>query len=147
MEISGDSSSAAAGSDPCRNNVMNRAGTLMAVGIVCLDIVNTVAEFPAEDTAVRALDSTRCRGGNAANLAAVFSELDQKTEPNVAFVGSISDATCDPAAAFVTEDLSKRGVLVDSMETFEGGEYCLPTSYVTLSQASGAQRICWVAGC
>eukprot|EP00658_Telonema_sp_P-2_P051456 TRINITY_DN39520_c0_g1_i2.p1 TRINITY_DN39520_c0_g1~~TRINITY_DN39520_c0_g1_i2.p1 ORF type:complete len:203 (-),score=18.67 TRINITY_DN39520_c0_g1_i2:47-655(-) len=119
---------------------MASSGCVVVVGIACLDIVNTVSAYPEQDTAVRASSSTRARGGNAANLAAVCSTLGRDDlDLEVAFVGSISDPSEDPAAQFVLSDLTGRGVDTRGVEVHPGCS--LPQSYVTVAADTGSRTI------
>ena len=47
---------------------------ILIVGLVCLDIINTVDRFPKEDEDMRALSQRWQKGGNAANTAIVLSQ-------------------------------------------------------------------------
>lgn len=51
---------------------------ILAIGIATLDIVNLVADYPPEDSEVRALDQRVSRGGNATNTLVVLSQLGHR---------------------------------------------------------------------
>ncbi|VAX01070.1 hypothetical protein MNBD_GAMMA19-1040, partial [hydrothermal vent metagenome] len=48
---------------------------VLVVGIATLDIINTVDDYPEEDTEVRASTQVMRRGGNACNTAVVLQQL------------------------------------------------------------------------
>jgi hypothetical protein len=49
--------------------------SILIVGLVCIDNVLTVPEYPAEDSDQKCLSQNRSRGGNASNNCTVLSEL------------------------------------------------------------------------
>ena len=89
---------------------------ILIVGLVCLDIINTVDRFPKEDEDMRALSQRWQKGGNAANTAIVLSQT----------LGSVYTTSTSSAcellcslnqsfeAQYVKEELRKRGVLTES---------------------------------
>jgi ketohexokinase len=105
---------------------------VLGVGIAALDIVNQVDRYPAEDDEVRALAQRRCRGGNAANTLSVLSELGH----SCAWAGTLAD---DAASGEVLDDLRHRGIDASHGVRHHGG--CTPTSYITLSRATGSRTI------
>ncbi len=107
-------------------------GRILCTGIATLDIVNTVAEYPPEDSEVRALAQRITRGGNAANTAVVLSQLGHRCS----WAGVLSD---DPDAARIREDLRRYGIDLGPCRTIPGGK--VPTSYIALSRANGSRTI------
>ena len=105
---------------------------VLGVGIATLDIVNRVAAYPAEDAEVRALSQQRRRGGNATNTLVVLAQLGHTCD----WAGVLPD---EPDTALVLADLARHGVGIDRCVRRHGGK--LPTSYITLSEATGSRTI------
>lgn len=53
---------------------------VLCVGLVCLDIVNTVDHYPKEDEDIRATGQKWAKGGNAANTLSVLAQLETPEE-------------------------------------------------------------------
>ena len=64
---------------------MESSSRILCVGLVCLDIVNHLDHYPAEDEDVRALQQTSVSGGNAANTAKVLTLLGRQCD----FLGTV----------------------------------------------------------
>lgn len=107
-------------------------GAVLGVGIATLDIVNSVAEYPAEDAEVRALDQRTVRGGNCANTLDVLAQLDHRC----AWVGVLAG---DAGGDFIAADLAARGIQHTHARCLAGG--ATPTSYIALSLATGSRTI------
>ncbi|MEA3275758.1 MAG: PfkB family carbohydrate kinase [Pseudomonadota bacterium] len=105
---------------------------ILGVGIATLDIINEVATYPAEDDEVRALGQRRCRGGNATNTLVVLSQLGHAC----ALAGTLAD---DVQSGEILRDLKAHGVDIEPCVRHAGSH--TPTSYVTLSRASGSRTI------
>lgn len=103
---------------------------VMCLGTATLDIVNRVTAYPAEDSEVRAISQSQRMGGNAANTAVVLSQLGAK----VYWVGNLSDQ-----AHAIERTFSRYGVDASLATRLPGA--ALPTSYITLSAASGSRSI------
>lgn len=103
---------------------------VLCVGIATLDIVNRVADYPEEDAEVRAMAQQQRAGGNACNTAQVLAQLGAEAH----WVGNLSDnaQVIQDAFARVGVDVSMATICPDTVT---------PTSYVTLSQASGSRTI------
>jgi ketohexokinase len=102
----------------------------MCVGNVTLDVVNRVDAYPAEDSEVRALSQETRVGGNAANTAIVLSQLGMRVD----WVGNLPMATPLIADAF-----ARFGVGYDLANRVRN--HAAPTSYITLSLATGSRSI------
>uniref|UniRef100_A0A8C5EL97 Carbohydrate kinase PfkB domain-containing protein n=2 Tax=Gouania willdenowi TaxID=441366 RepID=A0A8C5EL97_GOUWI len=77
---------------------------VMCVGLVCLDVINVVSQFPEEDSDTRCVSQRWQRGGNASNSCTVLSLLGERT----AFIGSLSEGPVAENLPDVTaEDFSK----------------------------------------
>jgi ketohexokinase len=105
---------------------------LLGVGIATLDIINTLAEYPSEDTEVRALAQRRTRGGNAANSLTVLAQLGHECH----WCGTLAD---DAAGDFIRADLHRQGIGLALDVRLP--ETTTPTSYIVLSQATGSRTI------
>lgn len=105
---------------------------VLGVGIATLDLINTVAAYPDEDSEVRALAQRRVRGGNAANTLDLLAQLGHRCT----WVGTLAD---DAAAEAIRADLSARGIDVGHAVQIPGS--VTPTSYIALSQATGSRTI------
>lgn len=103
----------------------------LLTGIAVLDIVNTVAHFPAEDEEMRALSSEHVRGGNAANTACILTQAGHE----VFFAGTLAK---DQAGDFIHNDMQQRGIRMDYGQRMQGST---PTSYITLNQHNGSRSI------
>ncbi len=105
---------------------------IMSVGIATLDIVNVVEEYPGEDSEVRAISHHVRRGGNAANTADALAQLGHESR----WLGVLAD---DPDASHITGALEAAGVDYTGAPVIRGGK--VPTSYITLSRATGSRTI------
>ncbi|XP_028303575.1 ketohexokinase isoform X4 [Gouania willdenowi] len=76
---------------------------VMCVGLVCLDVINVVSQFPEEDSDTRCVSQRWQRGGNASNSCTVLSLLGERT----AFIGSLSEG---PVADFIMADFERCAV-------------------------------------
>lgn len=109
-----------------------QTGPVLGVGIAALDIVNLVPAYPAEDAEVRALGQRIARGGNCANTLDVLAQLGRRC----IWVGVLA---ADQGADFIAADLDRRGIDRRYARRLTAG--ATPTSYITLSRASGSRTI------
>jgi ketohexokinase len=105
---------------------------ILAVGIATLDVVNEVAAYPEEDAEVRALSHCVRRGGNATNTLMVLSQLEHAC----AWAGVLTD---EAVASTVTDELERYGIDTGYCRRLPGAK--LPTSWITLSRATGSRTI------
>ena len=105
---------------------------ILGIGVATLDIVNEVAAYPAEDSEVRAAAQRLHRGGNAANTLDVLAQLGHRC----AWAGVWAD---EPDGRWIIGDLEARGVRTDAAVMVAPGKS--PTSYITLSRATGSRTI------
>jgi ketohexokinase len=105
---------------------------VLGVGIAALDIVNEVAAYPDEDQEIRALSQDRRVGGNVCNSLGVLSQLGHAC----AWCGTLAD---DADSAEVLAGLRRRGI--DAAAAVRHPASRTPTSYVTLSRATGSRTI------
>ncbi|MCF7978967.1 MAG: ketohexokinase [Chromatiaceae bacterium] len=106
--------------------------SVLGVGIATLDIINQVECYPAEDAEARAGAQRLLRGGNCANTLAVLSELGHHCR----WAGTLAD---DLGAAQIRDDLTARNIDITGATSMRGG--ATPTSYITLSRATGSRTI------
>jgi ketohexokinase len=105
---------------------------VLGVGIATLDLINEVAAYPPEDAEVRVLEQRVVRGGNCANTLAVLAQLGHAC----AWVGTLAD---DTGGGQILADLAARGIATGHAVRVPGA--ATPTSYVSLSRASGSRTI------
>lgn len=105
---------------------------VLVVGVAAWDIVNEVDVYPEEDAEVRARGQRLARGGNAANTVSVLSQMGHAC----AWAGTLGG---DLHGELVLADLESRQV--DTSACVRLGRGSTPTSYVTLSRATGSRTI------
>ncbi|MGM0476848.1 MAG: PfkB family carbohydrate kinase [Pseudomonadota bacterium] len=106
--------------------------TILAVGTATLDIINEVDDYPGEDAEVRALAQRRVRGGNAANTLEVLARLGHRGR----WAGMLAD---EPDADTIRASLDALGIDHGGARVEAAGK--VPTSYITLSRATGSRTI------
>lgn len=94
-----------------------------------------VPSYPEEDTDVRCSAVEKTRGGNATNSAAVAAQLGV----DCSWMGTITDPDADVDARFVFDNLASFGV--HTQHAVRVAEGAVPTSYITLSAATGSRTI------
>jgi len=97
-----------------------------------LDIVNEVAVYPDEDSEVRALARDRRIGGNMANSLRVLRQLGH----TCAWCGTYAD---DASGHEILAGLGRQGI--DTAAAVGHAGSATPTSYVSLSRATGSRTI------
>jgi ketohexokinase len=105
---------------------------ILAVGIATLDIINTVTDYPVEDSEVRALAQRRSRGGNATNTLTVLAGLGHACS----WAGVLPQ---EPDAAEVETQLADAGIDMQHVMRLQQGK--MPTSYITLNRRNGSRTI------
>ncbi|MDH5765440.1 MAG: PfkB family carbohydrate kinase [Gammaproteobacteria bacterium] len=105
---------------------------ILLTGIVTLDIINHLQNYPEEDCEARALAQDFRRGGNASNTATILSQLNH----NCTLAANITD---DGSGSFLLDDLHNNHIELPSDCQLSG--YTTPTSYISLSQKSGSRTI------
>ncbi|KAJ8684464.1 hypothetical protein QAD02_020256 [Eretmocerus hayati] len=108
------------------------APKILCVGISCFDIVQSLKDYPQEDTDQRCIDMRYQRGGNASNSCTVLSQLEQPCE----FLGSLSN---DQFSRFLQSDMGKHKIDFSHCPIVEDNG--CPTSVVILSLNSGSRTI------
>ncbi|MDH5327436.1 MAG: PfkB family carbohydrate kinase [Gammaproteobacteria bacterium] len=107
-------------------------GTILAVGIAAVDIINSTDGFPEEDSEVRALSQTLRRGGNATNTLCVLSQLGHPCE----WAGCLAE---NASSTPIAEDLKR--YRIDSHRCRRVSNGHAPTSYITLNRHNGSRTI------
>jgi ketohexokinase len=105
---------------------------VLVVGVAAWDIVNEVDVYPGEDAEVRARGQRVARGGNAANTVSVLSQMGHAC----AWAGTLGG---DTQGDLILADLERQQV--DTGACVRLGRAGSPTSYVTLSRATGSRTI------
>lgn len=105
---------------------------ILGIGVATLDIINTVAAYPPEDTKTRAETQRLCRGGNATNTLVVLSQLGHRCS----WGGTLAE---EPNAAYIRQDLQRYGVDLEPSRCYPAGR--VPVSYVTVSRATGSRTV------
>jgi ketohexokinase len=103
---------------------------ILGVGVATLDIVDTLAAYPQEDTELRAESRRWSRGGNAANTLVVLSQLGH----HCCWSGCLAD---DPSSGIIRDDFLTNRVDISSARIHPGGS--TPASYILLA-GEGASR-------
>lgn len=105
---------------------------ILGVGIATLDIINTVEDYPQENTEIRATSQRFCRGGNVTNTLTVLSQFD-----NACFWSGV---LCDEYdAQYILDDLSQNNIDFGFCQTLSSGK--MPTSYILSNQKNGSRSI------
>jgi ketohexokinase len=105
---------------------------ILGVGVATLDIIDSLAAYPVENSEQRALARRVCRGGNAANTLVVLSQLGHACS----WAGTLAD---DAAAGVIVGDLAAHGIDTHWATRLPGG--VSPTSYILLSRATASRTI------
>ncbi len=105
---------------------------ILGVGNATLDIINTLANYPAEDSEQRAESQRICRGGNTANTLVVLSQLGHQCS----WAGTLAD---EPDAKRICADFDYYGIDYSPVYEVEHGK--VPTSYVISNQRNGSRTI------
>lgn len=110
--------------------MVRRCQRLLCVGSVTVDVVNTVVDYPEEDSDVRALSHEIRVGGNAANTAIVLAQLGF----HVDWVGNLPTPH-----ELIEQTFSRYGVGTGLASAI--ADASPPTSYITLSKNTGSRSI------
>ena len=105
---------------------------VLGIGNATVDLVHSLAAYPAENDEVRCTARTRRRGGNAANSLVVLAQSGHSCD----WAGVL---TGDADGRFVRSDLAAAGVGTTYCRIEPGGT--MPVSMVILSAATGSRTI------
>lgn len=105
---------------------------ILGVGVATLDLIHTVDAYPPEDAEVRAIHRRQACGGNCANTLMVLADLGH---PCV-WAGTLAG---DAGADVIHAALTAHAIDCTHSVRLVGG--ATPTSYITLSRATGSRTI------
>jgi len=105
---------------------------LLGVGVATLDIIDTLADYPREDSEQRALSRRSALGGNAANTLGVLSQFGH----GCSWAGTLAD---DPASEQIAAGLQARGIDTQWARRHAGG--ASPVSHILLSLRTASRTI------
>ncbi|PSN48255.1 hypothetical protein C0J52_03053 [Blattella germanica] len=105
---------------------------VLCVGLACLDIIQVVKEFPAEDSDIRCVSMRWQRGGNASNNCTVLSQLGAPSE----FFGTLSRKQ---HLGFIVDDFKTHNISINNCIYYEDCD--TPISVVISSLATGSRTI------
>ncbi|XP_014826101.1 PREDICTED: ketohexokinase isoform X3 [Poecilia mexicana] len=105
---------------------------ILCVGLVCLDIISVVEEYPEEDTDTRCVSQRWQRGGNASNSCTVLSLLGAPC----AFMGSLA---AGPVADFIMADFLQRAIDVSAVAWQVKGQ--TPSACCVVCPSSGSRTV------
>lgn len=105
---------------------------ILGIGIATLDIINTVDEYPPEDSEVRVLEQQLRRGGNATNTLVTLSKLGHRCS----WGGIVAD---EPDSRYILEDLEQHKIDLRYCRHIKNGK--VPTSYIILNRRNGSRTI------
>ncbi|MCU7807202.1 MAG: ketohexokinase [Candidatus Thiodiazotropha sp. (ex Semelilucina semeliformis)] len=105
---------------------------VLGVGVATLDIIDTVASYPTEDSKQRAASRRLSRGGNAANTLVVLSQLGHQCN----WAGVLAD---DASARQIVGDFEHHHIDIRWAKTLREG--VTPTSYILLSREHASRTI------
>jgi ketohexokinase len=111
---------------------------ILLVGIATLDIINTVTQYPTEDSELRAISQQKSRGGNATNTAVVLAQHSH----HCAWAGTLINETDTQT---ITDDLRQYDIDLEHCHHLDTGK--MPTSYITRNQATGSRTIVHYRDC
>ena len=106
--------------------------SILLTGVATLDILNQLDTYPAEDSESRASEQTVRTGGNATNTSIVMQQLGFRCH----LLANFAD---DSSAQYIKSQLTHRGIITSQCP--EQHNSTTPTSYITLSRASGSRTI------
>lgn len=105
---------------------------VLGVGVATLDIIDSVADYPLEDTEQRALARWSCLGGNAANTLVVLRQLGHACS----WAGSLAG---DLAAGQIVHALEAYAIDLQWAHRHAGGSS--PLSHIVLNRRTASRTI------
>jgi len=106
--------------------------SILLTGISTLDIVNTVDDYPAEDSEVRACAQAIRTGGNACNSAKVLQQLGISSH-------LLANTADDISANFILGDLKQQKINTSLCPIEKNSS--TPTSSITVNKHNGSRTI------
>ena len=111
----------------------SRTNRVLCLGLLCLDHIYVLPDFPEEDSDVRASSQSRSRGGNGSTNTVILAQLGWE---HVEFMGSIGD-TLD--TEFCLDDLRKYGVIVENCVKRKG--LAQPNACAIINKSNGSRTL------
>ena len=105
---------------------------ILGIGTATVDIINTVASYPTEDSEIRAIKQRISRGGNATNTLVILSQLG-----HYCTWGGVG--LNDPDGQFILTELAHYAIDTSPCRLCSQGK--MPTSYILLNQQNGSRTI------
>lgn len=105
---------------------------ILGIGIVTIDIINSVDGYPNEDQEVRATAQRITSGGNAANSMIILSQLGH----SCSWAGCL---TSDQQGRLAADRLADFKIDTQRAQLFDDGQ--MPTSYIALNIHNGSRSI------
>ncbi|KAL5016278.1 hypothetical protein ScPMuIL_005867 [Solemya velum] len=112
---------------------MSSRKRVLCIGLVCVDMISVVPEFPEEDSDHQVKDYYWQRGGNASNTASVLALMGVAAE----FYGTIAKGH---ELHFLQNDMEEFGILSENCVTYGKG-HSTPVSIVIVSGKTGSRTI------
>lgn len=105
---------------------------ILGIGTATVDIINTVASYPTEDSEIRAIKQRVGRGGNATNTLVILSQLGHHCTWGGVGVNDLD-------GQFILAQLADYAIDTSSCRLYSQGK--MPTSYILLNQQNGSRTI------
>jgi ketohexokinase len=105
---------------------------ILGIGIATVDIIQSVADFPTEDSKIRALSQRSSRGGNATNTLVVLSQLGHYCSWGGVCVN-------EPHGQLILQDLASHHVDTRFCRIESQGQ--VPSSYIIINQRTASRTI------
>lgn len=105
---------------------------ILGIGIATIDVIHSVADFPVEDTKIRALQQSIRRGGNATNTLVILSQLGHQCSWGGVCVNESN-------GLLILQDLEAHHI--DTSYCRIESEGHVPTSHIILNQRTGSRTI------
>ena len=109
---------------------------IIVIGIACLDIVNYVQTYPAEDGKGRTVNQEIRTGGNAANTSKILAQLCTDTGSRVCLLSNFGSGS---GSCMVMNELSSKRICLDHSFCVFGCD--IPSSYITAALDTGSRTI------
>ncbi|MEZ5671038.1 MAG: PfkB family carbohydrate kinase [Thiotrichaceae bacterium] len=105
---------------------------VLGIGIATLDIIQSVADFPVEDSKIRALTQRSSRGGNATNTLVVLSQLGHQCTWGGVYVN-------EPNGQLILQDLARHHIDTRFCRVEPHGQ--VPTSHIIINQRTASRTV------
>ena len=106
---------------------------ILCLGLLCLDYIYVMPQYPSEDEDVRALSQARSRGGNASTNTVILSQLGWE---HVEFLGSVGDTL---ETEFCLGEVTKYGIVIENCVKHEG--LSQPNTCAIINKSNGSRTL------